>query len=206
MAKEQEQSMEDILRSIKRIITEEGEGDAAPAAPDMSVAPAAGQESPPMAAEAAAVSRPPSAGSDILELTDILPAEEAAPAADTTLSVDAVMSMPTASAPTPAPARAAKKSKPLSPPPGAREVEGIVSDDTLVSAASSLRSLNQISDNAAARHEPIPSMPLRSGITVEDLVIEALRPMLRSWLDANLPQVVERLVDREVRRISATSQ
>ena len=114
--------------------------------------------------------------------------------------------MPTASAPNPNPARGAKKSKPLSPPPGALEDKGIVSDDTLVSAAASLRSLNQISDNAAARYEPIPSMPLRSGITVEDLVIEALRPMLRSWLDANLPQVVERLVDREVRRISASRQ
>lgn len=205
MAKDQDQSMEDILQSIKRIIAEEGDGEVAPATS------AAAPEPPPMAKKTpAAASRPPGAGSDILELTDILPAEaeESTPAADagTTLSVDEVMSMPTASAPNPNPARGAKKSKPLSSPPGALEVEGIVSDDTLVSAAASLRSLNQISDNAAARYEPIPSMPLRSGITVEDLVIEALRPMLRSWLDANLPQVVERLVDREVRRISASSQ
>ncbi|MFN7612437.1 MAG: DUF2497 domain-containing protein [Alphaproteobacteria bacterium] len=205
MAKDQDQSMEDILQSIKRIIAEEGDGEVAPATS------AAAPEPPPMAKKTpAAAPRSPSAGSDILELTDILPAEaeESAPAADagTTLSVDEVMSMPTASAPNPNPARGAKKSKPLSPPPGALEDEGIVSDDTLVSAAASLRSLNQISDNAAARYEPIPSMPLRSGITVEDLVIEALRPMLRSWLDANLPQVVERLVDREVRRISASSQ
>ena len=205
MAKDQDQSMEDILQSIKRIIAEEGDGEVAPA-----TSPAA-PEPPPMAKKTpAAASRPPGAGSDILELTDILPAEpeESAPSPDAanTLSVDEVMSMPTASAPNPNPARGAKKSKPLSSPPGALEVEGIVSDDTLVSAAASLRSLNQISDNAAARYEPIPSMPLRSGITVEDLVIEALRPMLRSWLDANLPQVVERLVDREVRRISASSQ
>jgi cell pole-organizing protein PopZ len=203
MTKDQDQSMEDILQSIKRIIAEEGDGEAAPV-----TASAEAPEAPPVAkGSPAAAAGPSSAGSDILELTDILPGDVdgGAPVADTTLSVDAVMSMPTASSSTPSPPRVAKKSKPL-PPPGALATEGIVSDDTLVSAASSLRSLNQISDNAAARYEPIPSMPLRSGITVEDLVIEALRPMLRSWLDANLPQVVERLVDREVRRISASSQ
>jgi cell pole-organizing protein PopZ len=38
--------------------------------------------------------------------------------------------------------------------------------------------------------------------TLEDLVREMLRPMLRSWLDDNLPTLVERLVLVEIERIA----
>src|SRR3984885_13995812 len=38
--------------------------------------------------------------------------------------------------------------------------------------------------------------------TLEDLVREMLRPMLKSWLDDNLPSMVERLVRAEIERVS----
>jgi cell pole-organizing protein PopZ len=38
--------------------------------------------------------------------------------------------------------------------------------------------------------------------TLEDLVREMLRPMLKSWLDDNLPGLVERLVRSEIERVS----
>jgi len=38
--------------------------------------------------------------------------------------------------------------------------------------------------------------------TLEDLVREMLRPMLKSWLDDNLPSLVERLVRAEIERVS----
>jgi cell pole-organizing protein PopZ len=38
--------------------------------------------------------------------------------------------------------------------------------------------------------------------TLEDLVREMLRPMLKSWLDENLPRLVERLVRAEIERVS----
>jgi cell pole-organizing protein PopZ len=38
--------------------------------------------------------------------------------------------------------------------------------------------------------------------TLEDLVREMLRPMLKSWLDDNLPGLVERLVRAEIERVS----
>jgi cell pole-organizing protein PopZ len=38
--------------------------------------------------------------------------------------------------------------------------------------------------------------------TLDDLVREMLRPMLKSWLDDNLPTVVERLVRAEIERVS----
>jgi cell pole-organizing protein PopZ len=39
------------------------------------------------------------------------------------------------------------------------------------------------------------------GPTLEDLVRSELRPMLKEWLDANLPPVVERLVRAEIERV-----
>jgi hypothetical protein len=38
--------------------------------------------------------------------------------------------------------------------------------------------------------------------TLEDLVREMLRPMLKGWLDDNLPGMVERLVRAEIERVS----
>ena len=38
--------------------------------------------------------------------------------------------------------------------------------------------------------------------TLEDLVREMLKPMLKAWLDANLPEIVERLVRAEIERVS----
>ena len=38
--------------------------------------------------------------------------------------------------------------------------------------------------------------------TLDDLVREMLRPMLKSWLDDNLPTIVERLVRSEIERVS----
>ena len=38
--------------------------------------------------------------------------------------------------------------------------------------------------------------------TLEDLVKEMLRPLLKSWLDDNLPSLVERIVRTEIERVS----
>jgi len=39
--------------------------------------------------------------------------------------------------------------------------------------------------------------------TLDDLVYEMLRPILKVWLDDNLPGMVERLVRTEIERISS---
>jgi cell pole-organizing protein PopZ len=41
----------------------------------------------------------------------------------------------------------------------------------------------------------------RGGPTIEDVVREELRPMLKEWLDIHLPPLVERLVRSEVERV-----
>jgi cell pole-organizing protein PopZ len=43
---------------------------------------------------------------------------------------------------------------------------------------------------------------VQNGPTLEELVKQMLRPMLKAWLDDNLPQLVERLVRAEIERVS----
>ena len=40
------------------------------------------------------------------------------------------------------------------------------------------------------------------GRTLEDIVADMLRPMLKEWLDENLPALVERLVAEEIERVA----
>jgi hypothetical protein len=40
------------------------------------------------------------------------------------------------------------------------------------------------------------------GRTLEDIVIEMLKPMIKDWLDANLAQIVEEKVEEEVQRVA----
>ncbi|NIX77740.1 DUF2497 domain-containing protein [Microvirga sp. c23x22] len=46
------------------------------------------------------------------------------------------------------------------------------------------------------------TVPASSPKTLEDLAKELLRPMLKAWLDDNLPPLVERLVQAEIERVS----
>ena len=39
------------------------------------------------------------------------------------------------------------------------------------------------------------------GPTLEDMVRDELRPLVKDWLDANLPSMVERLVRSEIERV-----
>jgi cell pole-organizing protein PopZ len=41
----------------------------------------------------------------------------------------------------------------------------------------------------------------RGGPTIEDVVREEMRPMLKEWLDTHLPPLVERLVRAEIERV-----
>jgi cell pole-organizing protein PopZ len=41
-----------------------------------------------------------------------------------------------------------------------------------------------------------------NGRTLEDLVSDMMRPMLKNWLDDNLPTIVERLVRAEIERVA----
>ncbi len=40
------------------------------------------------------------------------------------------------------------------------------------------------------------------GRTIEDIVVAMLKPMVKEWLDANLPTIVEEKVEEEVQRVA----
>jgi cell pole-organizing protein PopZ len=72
---------------------------------------------------------------------------------------------------------------------------GLASAETMTAAASSVTNLVRAltSDRSTQVHS--------GGPTIADLVREELRPMLKSWLDSNLPPLVERLVRSEIERV-----
>jgi cell pole-organizing protein PopZ len=45
-----------------------------------------------------------------------------------------------------------------------------------------------------------------SRITLEDVVREELRPLLKAWLDTHLPPLVERIVREEIERVVARAR
>lgn len=49
---------------------------------------------------------------------------------------------------------------------------------------------------------PIDRSRSYDGVTLEDIVRELLHPMLREWMDDNLPQMVERTVQKELEKLA----
>ena len=95
----------------------------------------------------------------------------------------------------PAAARAAHRQPAFEPPrpplesPAAPQPQQILSHSTVSAVESAFNTLaNTVLSNNAR--------------TLEDLVKEMLRPMLKSWLDDNLPGLVERIVKAEIERVS----
>lgn len=75
-----------------------------------------------------------------------------------------------------------------------------------VSAAASRQSLDTLAAVLATGKEAVEPAPaaVSGDVSVNALAEAALRPMLKQWLDANLPQMVERLVAKEIARITGS--
>jgi len=170
--------MDDILASIRKILNEDEQASAtvvpAPAAP-----PAAIQLTP--------------------EMMIAPPESLAGPVAATQVAAPA----PTPPAPTPAPAHEpflGPASPPPQPEPFLMSLEpqeppsGLVDPTAAAAAASAFGQLSRLAQERTAT-------VTRSGPSIEDVVREELRPMLKAWLDAHLPATVERLVRAEIERV-----
>lgn len=73
----------------------------------------------------------------------------------------------------------------------------IVSQDALASSRGALNALTRM----VAKPEG-DAAPIGDGTSMEAFVAELLRPLLREWLDANLPELVEAMVAKEIARIT----
>ncbi|WP_428685675.1 DUF2497 domain-containing protein [Sphingopyxis sp.] len=79
----------------------------------------------------------------------------------------------------------------------------IPTEEELVSAASAdaaRQSLEALT--AAVNPAPAPAPAATGTRTMEEVVLDALRPMLKDWLDTNLPGMVEAMVAKEIGRIT----
>lgn len=69
--------------------------------------------------------------------------------------------------------------------------DGIVEATTAAAASKAFMSLSQSVQVSDGR-----------GRTLEDIVVEMLKPMIKDWLDTNLAQIVEEKVEEEVQRVA----
>jgi cell pole-organizing protein PopZ len=216
-AKAQEPSMEEILASIRRIIADD-EGVKPPqkppaplAAPPASAAVAA--PPPPQARAPLQAVPPPEPGAMSQADIDSMLADfdrpeepepvEAPPAAPPDDDID-VLELTEAMEARPAGLDSFRTidAKPdvmfneMEPPPPRAEPRArdlpermLLSDHATASVASAFGSLAH-------------TVLAQNARTLDDLVKDMLRPMLKAWLDDNLPTIVERLVRAEIERVS----
>ncbi|HEX6374805.1 MAG TPA: DUF2497 domain-containing protein [Allosphingosinicella sp.] len=77
------------------------------------------------------------------------------------------------------------------------EGDGLVSDDAASASRQSLAALASLRAGA----EAVPADDAALGAAVREM----LKPLLKDWLDRNLPDMVEELVTREIARITGKS-
>lgn len=228
---QQEPSMEEILASIRRIISEDGDEetaaapDAAPeAVPDPVEEPEAVAEPEPEP-EPEAPAEPEAAEEDVLELTDEVQDDGTVVNLNTGEAVDEeespeefvealeldeedeveleMIDADEAPEPEPEPEPVAQEE----PAPEPAEVLATEAADRLVSENPAMNSVGSLAALAAAvdthRRAVDPSIGPR---TIEDLVKDVMRPMIREWLDDNLPSLVERMVGREIERLTREAE
>jgi cell pole-organizing protein PopZ len=183
--KASEPSMEEILASIRRIIADDEKPAEPEAAPEEPVALAPQPEPEP---------EPEPIEDDVLDLGAEAERVEDEPAAPVAASADDVDFVEPAVAvqpePEPEPPQpVAFVPPPVQPQPAPMDMAALISDQAGAAVHSAFGALaNTVLSNNAR--------------TLEDLVKDMLKPMLKTWLDDNLPAMVERLVRAEIERVA----
>ncbi len=224
-AKSQEPSMEEILASIRRIIADDDASKTSQRAPE-APKPVAPAPAPPVAAPPApSAVAPEPTFAEVVSETPL--AAEPAPAADADLELQSADILDlTESMTAPMPIQSEPDPEPLAEPaptPQFRTIDGgsDVGFDEAPERPPAPQPVAQVRprfsrDNERARllssetsaavdsafNTLAQTVLVQNARTLEDLVREMLRPMLKSWLDDNLPGLVERLVRAEIERVS----
>jgi cell pole-organizing protein PopZ len=219
-AKSQEPSMEEILASIRRIIADDDANKTAPRPAEpppqaVAPAPAARPAPPPQAPPPPPRMAPPEPSIDEAVAADPEPMAEVEDQASDILDLTEQMEAPM---PAPAPKAAAQfrtidgsfdvsydEEKPAPPMPESPR-RAFVSDDSppprIEERSNQLLSGVTSAAVDSAFNTLAQTVLVQNARTLEDLVREMLRPMLKAWLDDNLPGMVERLVRAEIERVS----
>lgn len=135
---------------------------------------------------------------DILELTDIVEEEPVAPPAPDP-EPEPVIEEVAAAAPPPAEPEPVEEK--VEPPAAMPAEDALISQDTGATTATSFAQLAEQLEQQ--RVSLAPQVEIGNGKqTLENLVTEIMKPLLKEWLDQNLPGTVEKLVQREIERIA----
>ncbi|WP_186294333.1 PopZ family protein [Bradyrhizobium guangdongense] len=130
---------------------------------------------------------------DVLELTDEMAVETPAPPPPSFRKVEPKDDLEFAEA------AAAPPSRPAPPPPSYSQVDW---DAPPLPPQQPILAQTTVSAVESAFNTLAHTVLSNNARTLEDLVKEMLRPMLKSWLDDNLPGLVERIVKAEIERVS----
>jgi cell pole-organizing protein PopZ len=210
-----EPSMDEILASIRRIIAEDtARPGGVPPSPD---------EAEPTLAGATPTAE--SESSDVLLLTDMLDEDGSVvslsePVEPTLTARSVDKAEPTLTARSvdpgePTPRATESRQEPSFSRPAAEPGSPRTEDPAMAvarTASQQLMSQDRAQASAALLRELVRSvtraneLSLGGDPTLHALVREALGPLLRDWLDANLPALVERLVRAEIDRVSARAE
>jgi cell pole-organizing protein PopZ len=183
----QEPTMEEILASIRRIISED-DAPADAAAPEAEAEPEPQPEPAPAVAAAPEPEPEPEPEDDVLELTDIAPEEIHATLGDLDISEPAP----------PAPAPIVVTPAPRVPEPVAyTEPTHLETDDGALLSSAAAAGVTSAFGSLSQRI----GMP-HTSTTLDGVVRELLRPLLKEWLNTNLRAIVEAKVEEEVERQS----
>lgn len=190
--------MEEILASIRKIIAEDDIPRPAPK-PSSAPAPVLKAVAPPRPVEHAQENE--SAAADILDLTEEMSASAPPVFRSLEAQADALFAVVEAEAAPAEPAELPMTEDPEADPAeadhleSARQALAAQMDPPLLSGVASAAVDNAF---ASLAHTVLA----RNDGSLDDMVREMLRPMLKSWLDDNLPSLVERLVRAEIERVS----
>ena len=135
----------------------------------------------------------PDASAELLILTEEMLVTEPEPPSAPPARPEAVPTLVARPAPEPpffAPA-AAPRPEPAAAPPAADLVAPAAAAAAAASMGELVRAVTQERGSAI----------FRGGPTIEDVVREEVRPMLKDWLDNHLPGIVERAVRAEIERV-----
>ena len=214
-AKAQEPSMEEILASIRRIIADDDAAKSPPPPPEplppVAAAPAPAAPAPAFVPVPAAANEPSINETVLDEMLAELNAT--APAADPAeeMASDVLDLTEAMAAPDPSASgfRTIDGQSDIvfedSPPEHFDEPAAVEDSPRLQFPERSQRSLMSSATSAAvdsAFNSLAHTVLVQNARTLEDLVKEMLQPLLKSWLDDNLPGLVERLVRAEIERVS----
>lgn len=209
---DQEPSIEEILESIRQIISEDGEEEAKPAeAVVVDLVPAEAPPPPPsdlsLSPTAAAPEPPPVP----LSLTPEKPVADKPFDEPLDLTEKIVPAGPALSL-TPAPAPVPPPSKIVSAPPPPEPItidmmDTPMTDNDKASTLISTETANTVTDQLSkllSTNIPVESeRPAALGkVTFEDMVRDLMKPLVKTWLDQNLPGIIEKVVQKEVEKLS----